>query len=101
MSAINFIHVRVTVLREKVTGRIILMWAKNEPEKNERGWTSDTCRYTRPSLRRPTSPLVIVTANQILAPPSGAHPSARGIRNPENDRGIRIVPLSHDQWARS
>ena len=41
-------------------------------------------RYTCPSLR--TSPLVIVTANQILAPPSGPHGSARGVRNVSTQR---------------
>ena len=35
------------VLKEKVTRREIFMWAKQtEPGEKERGWRSDTCRYT-------------------------------------------------------
>jgi len=64
----------VIVSKEKVARREIFMLAKrlSLERENERGWKSDTCRYTCPRLR--TSPLVIVTANQILAPPSGPHP---------------------------
>ena len=51
---------------KKVTWREIFMWAKKtERGENERGWRSDTRRNTCLSVR--TSPLVAVTANQILA----------------------------------
>jgi len=62
---------------------------KIEPRENERGWRSDTCRYTCPSLS--TSPLVAVTANQILAPPSDPHPSARDVRNVSTQRTKRCT----------
>jgi len=69
------------------------MWAKKtEPRENERRWRSDTCRYTCPSLR--TSPLVIVTANQILAPPSAPHPSAGRVRNVSIQRTIEVYETS-------
>ena len=40
-------------------------------------------------------PLVIVTANQILAPPSGPHPSARGVRNVSTQRTVEVYESSH------
>jgi len=89
----------VIVSKEKVARREIFMLAKrlSLERENERGWKSDTCRYTCPSLR--TSPLVIVTANQILAPPSGPHPRTSCTKrlNAEKNGGVRIVTLPANQ----